>query len=122
MIQMGTKLVVADNSGAKIAKCVKVLGGSNFMITGIGDVVVVSIQSVIPGAKVKKGQVAKGVIVRTKSPILRPDGSVIRFDENAIVLVDKDGEPIGTRVFGPVSREVRRNNFLKIASLAPEVL
>jgi large subunit ribosomal protein L14 len=122
MIQMQTNLVVADNSGAKTARCIKVLGGSHRMITGIGDVIVVSITSVIPGAKVKKGSVAKAVIVRTKSKIVRPDGSFIKFDDNAVVLVDKDGEPIATRVFGPVSREVRQSGFLKIASLASEVL
>ena len=122
MIQMQTNLVVADNSGAKSARCIKVLGGSNHMITGIGDVVIVSITSVIPGSKVKKGEVARGVVVRTKSKIVRPDGSFIRFDDNAIVLVNKDGEPIATRVFGPVSREVRQKNYLKIVSLASEVL
>lgn len=119
---MGTNLVVADNSGAKTARCIKILGGSHHMIAGIGKIVVVSITSVIPGAKVKKGQVAKGVIVRIKSQIARPDGSVVKFDDNAIVLVDKDGEPLATRVFGPVSREVRQYNFMKIASLASEVL
>jgi large subunit ribosomal protein L14 len=125
MIQMQTSLVVADNSGAKTARCIKVLGGSNHMITDVGDIVVVSITSVIPGAKVKKGQVSKGVIIRTRSKIVRPDGSFIKFDDNAIVLVDKDGSPIATRVFGPVSRELRQQknqNFLKIASLASEVL
>lgn len=122
MIQMQSNLVVADNSGAKTARCIKVLGGSDHMITGIGDIIVVSITSVIPGSKVKKGQVAKGVIVRTKSKIVRPDGSFIKFDDNAIVLVDKDGEPLATRVFGPIAREVRHKNFLKIASLAAEVL
>ncbi len=122
MIQMGTKLTVADNSGAKTARCIKVLGGSDHMISEIADIIVVSITSVAPGSKVKKGEVAKGVIVRTKSQVSRPDGSVLKFDENAIVLVDKDGEPIGTRVFGPISREVRSAGFLKIASLAPEVL
>ena len=122
MIQMQTNLVVADNSGAKTARCIKVLGGSDHMITGIGDVIVASVTSVIPGAKVKKGQVVKAVIVRTKSKIVRPDGSFIKFDDNAVVLVDKDNEPIATRVFGPVSREVRHNGFLKIASLASEVL
>lgn len=122
MIQMQTNLVVADNSGAKTARCIKVLGGSNHMITGIGDIIVLSVTSVIPGSKVKKGQVAKGVIVRTKSKITRNDGSVLNFDDNAVVLVDKDGEPIATRVFGPVAREVRQKNFLKIASLASEVL
>jgi len=122
MIQMQTNLVVADNSGAKTARCIKVLGGTDHMITGVGDIIVVSITSVIPGSKVKKGQVAKGVIVRTKNKIVRADGSFIVFDDNAVVLVDKDGNPIATRVFGPVAREVRQKNFLKIASLAPEVL
>lgn len=119
---MQTNLVVADNSGAKTARCIKVLGGSNHMITGVGDIIVVSITSVIPGSKVKKGSVAKGVVIRTKNKIVRADGSFVKFDDNAIVLVDKDGEPIATRVFGPVSREVRQKNFLKIASLASEVL
>jgi len=122
MIQMQSNLVVADNSGAKTARCIKVLGGSKHMITGVGDIIVLSITSVIPGSKVKKGQVAKGVIVRTKNKILRPDGSFVKFDDNAVVLVDKDGEPIATRVFGPVAREVRQKNFLKITSLASEVL
>ncbi|MFT6106209.1 MAG: large subunit ribosomal protein L14 [Rickettsiales bacterium] len=123
MIQMQTKLVVADNSGAKAARCIKVLGGSHHMISSaIGDIIVVSITSVIPGSKVKKGQVAKGVVVRTRSKTVRPDGSFIVFGDNAIVLVDKDGEPLATRVFGPVAREVRQRNFLKIVSLASEVL
>lgn len=122
MIQMQTSLVVADNSGAKTATCIKVLGGSDHMITGVGEVIVLSITSVIPGSKVKKGQVAKGVIVRTKSKIVRNDGSFVKFDDNAVVLVDKDGEPIATRVFGPIAREVRQKNFLKIASLASEVI
>jgi large subunit ribosomal protein L14 len=122
MIQMESMLLVADNSGAKLAKCVKVLGGSNHMITKVGDIVVLSIVEVSPTSKIKKGSVAKGVIIRTRSKIMRPDGSIISFDDNAVVLVDKDGEPIATRVFGPVSREVRQNNFLKIASLASEVL
>ena len=122
MIQMQTNLVVADNSGAKTARCIKVLGGSKHMITNIGDVIVVSITSVSPGAKVKKGQVAKAVIVRTRSKIVRPDGSFLKFDDNAVVLVDKENEPLASRVFGPVSREVRQKNFLKIASLASEVL
>jgi large subunit ribosomal protein L14 len=119
---MQTNLIVADNSGAKTARCIKVLGGSDHMITGIGDIIVLSITSIIPGAKVKKGQVTKAVIVRTRSKITRPDGSFVKFDDNAVVLVDKDGEPIATRVFGPVAREVRQKNFLKIASLASEVL
>ncbi len=122
MIQMETSLAIADNSGAKSARCIKVLGGSNHMITGIADVVVVSITSAIPGGKVKKGDVARGVIVRTKKEIQRQDGSTIRFDDNAIVLVNKDGTPVGTRVFGPVARELRNGNFTKILSLAPEVL
>ena len=122
MIQMGTKLTVADNSGAKTARCIKVLGGSDHMISEISDTIVVSITSVAPGSKVKKGEVAKGVIVRTRSQIFRADGSVLKFDENAIVLVDKDGNPIGTRVFGPIAREVRTAGYLKLASLAPEVL
>ena len=119
---MQTNLVVADNSGAKTARCIKVLGGSHHMITNVGDVIVVSITSVTPGSKAKKGQVAKAVIVRTKSKIVRPDGSFVKFDDNAVVLVDKENEPIASRVFGPVSREVRQKNFLKIASLASEVL
>ena len=122
MIQMQSNLVVADNSGAKTARCIKVLGGSKHMITGIGEIIVVSITSVSPGSKVKKGQVAKGVIVRTRSKITRVDGSFVKFDENALVLVDKDGEPIATRVFGPIAREVKDAGFAKIASLAPEVL
>lgn len=118
---MESKLVVADNSGAKSAKCIKVLGGSNHMIASVGKVIVVSITSVSPGSKIKKGSVLKGVIVRTKSKITRNDGSFIRFDDNAIVLVDKDGEPLATRVFGPVARETRAD-FQKISSLASEVL
>lgn len=122
MIQMETSLTVADNSGAKSARCIKVLGGSNHMVTGIADVIVVSVMSAIPGGKVKKGDVARGVVVRTKKEIQRQDGSTIRFDDNAIVLVNKDGTPVGTRVFGPVARELRNGNFTKILSLAPEVL
>ena len=122
MIQMQTKLVVADNSGAKHATCIKVLGGSNHMITGVGDIIVLAINDVIPGAKVKKGQVAKAVIIRTKSKITRSDGSFVKFDDNAVVLVDNNGELLATAVFGPAAREVRQKNFLKIASLASEVL
>lgn len=122
MIQMETSLTVADNSGAKSARCIKVLGGPNHMVTGIADVIVVSVTSAIPGGKVKKGDVARGVVVRTKKEIQRQDGSTIRFDDNAIVLVNKDGTPVGTRVFGPVARELRNGNFTKILSLAPEVL
>lgn len=119
---MQTSLVIADNSGAKSGKCIKILGGSHHMVTGIGDIIVLSVTSAIPGSKIKKGQVVKGVIVRTKSKIVRGDGSYIKFSDNAVVLVDKDGEPIATRVFGPVAREVRQKNFLKISSLAPEVI
>ena len=122
MIQMETSLNVADNSGAKSARCIKVLGGSDHMITGIADIVVVAIASAIPGGKVKKGDVARGVIVRTKKEIQRADGSTIRFDDNAIVLINKDNTPVGTRVFGPVARELRNGDFTKILSLAPEVL
>lgn len=122
MIQMQTGLVIADNSGAKFGRCIKILGGSNHMITEIGDIVVLSVIEVIPGSKIKKGQVVKGVIVRTKNKIIRSDGSHIKFDDNAVVLVDKDGEPIATRVFGPIAREVRQKNFLKISSLAAEVV
>lgn len=122
MIQMETGLVVADNSGAKSARCIKVLGGSHHMVTGIADTIVVSITSAIPGGKVKKGDVARAVIVRTKKEIARQDGSTIRFDENAVVLINKDGSPVGTRVFGPVARELRNQGFTKILSLAPEVL
>ena len=122
MIQMQTNLVVADNSGAKTARCIKVLGGTDHFITHVGDVIIVSITSVVPNSKVKKGQVARAVIIRTRNRIKRKDGSSIAFDDNAVVLVDKEGEPIGSRVFGPASREVRANNFLKIASLASEVL
>ncbi len=121
MIQMRTKLVVADNSGAKIARCIKVLGGSNKMITKIGDKIIVSIQSVSPTSKIKKGEKAQGVIVRTIGEIKRKDGSVLKFEDNAVVLVNKDNDPIATRVFGPVAREVK-NDFPKITSLASEVL
>ncbi len=122
MIQMETLLNVADNSGAKTAKCIKVLGGSKRMSSNVGDVIVLAVQSIIPGAKVKKGEVVRGVIVRTKKEITRPDGSTIRFDDNAVVLISKDGMPIGTRVSGPIARELRAGNFLKILSLAEEVL
>jgi large subunit ribosomal protein L14 len=122
MIQMETSLVVADNSGAKVAKCIKVLGGSHHMATGVADVVVVSIIEAISGGKVKKGEVATGVIVRTKKETQRADGSTIRFDDNALVLINKDKTPVGTRVFGPVARELRNSGYTKILSLAPEVL
>src|SRR5574344_1887717 len=122
MIQMQTNLDVADNSGARKVQCIKVLGGSKRMTASIGDVIVVAIQDALPKGHVKKGDVHKAVIVRTASDIRRKDGSVIRFDSNAAVLVNKDGEPIGTRIFGPVTRELRAKKFMKIISLAPEVL
>jgi large subunit ribosomal protein L14 len=119
---MQTILDVADNSGAKKVMCIKVLGGSKRKYASVGDVIVVSIREAIPQAKVKKGDVAKAVIVRTKKEISRPDGSYIRFDGNSAVLINKDNEPIGTRIFGPVARELRARKFTKIISLAPEVL
>lgn len=122
MIQMETLLNVADNSGAKTAKCIKVLGGSRRMSSNVGDIIVLAVQSIIPGAKVKKGEVVRGVIVRTKKETKRSDGSTITFDDNAVVLISKDGMPIGTRVSGPIARELRAGNFLKILSLAEEVL
>ena len=122
MVQMQTTLDVADNSGAKKLMCIKVLGGSKRRYASIGDVIVVSVKEAIPGAKVKKGDVAKAVIVRTAKEIPRPDGSYIRFDSNSAVLINKDNEPIGTRIFGPVARELRAKRFMKIISLAPEVL
>jgi len=122
MIQTQTVLDVADNSGARKVMCVKVLGGSRRKYATVGDVIVVSVKEAIPNAKVKKGEVAKAVIVRTSKAIPRPDGSYIRFDNNSAVLVDAQHEPIGTRIFGPVARELRAKRFLKIVSLAPEVL
>ena len=122
MIQMQTKLEVADNSGAKLVKCVKVLGGSKRMTASIGDVIVVAVQQVLPGGKVKKGDEIKAVIVRSKYPIRREDGSYIRFDKNSVVILGNSNDPIGTRIFGPVARELRNKNFTKICSLAPEVL
>ena len=122
MIQMQTILNVADNSGAKKIFCVKVLGGSKRRFASVGDVIVVSVRETIPNAKVKKGEVQRAVIVRTVKEIGRPDGSYIRFDENAAVLIDKNMEPVGTRIFGPVARELRAKKFMKIVSLAPEVL
>jgi large subunit ribosomal protein L14 len=122
MIQMQTKLEVADNSGAKIVKCIKVLGGSKRMSAGMGDIIVVSVQQAIPGGKVKKGEVKKAVIVRTAYPIRREDGSYIQFDTNSAVILNNNNEPVGTRIFGPVARELRSKSFTKICSLAPEVL
>jgi large subunit ribosomal protein L14 len=122
MVQTTTTLDVADNSGAKKVMCIRVLGGTRRKYASIGDVIVVSIKEAIPNAKVKKGEVAKAVIVRTKKEVSRQDGSYIRFDSNSAVLVDKDNEPVGTRIFGPVARELRAKRFMKIISLAPEVL
>jgi len=122
MIQMRTHLDVADNSGARQVMCIKVLGGSKRRTATIGDVIVVSVKDAIPRGKVKKGDVHKAVIVRTSKGIKRTDGSVIRFDGNAVVLINAQEEPIGTRIFGPVTRELRSKNFMKIISLAPEVL
>jgi large subunit ribosomal protein L14 len=122
MIQMRTVLDVADNSGARKVQCIKVLGGSKRKYASIGDVIVVSVKEAIPNAKVKKGEVAKAVVVRTAKEIGRVDGSYIRFDGNSAVLIDNQGEPIGTRIFGPVARELRGKRFMKIISLAPEVL
>jgi large subunit ribosomal protein L14 len=122
MIQMQTRLDVADNSGAREVQCVKVLGGSKRKVAGIGDIIVVSIKDAIPRGRVKKGDVHRAVIVRTSSDIRRSDGSVIRFDRNAAVIINKQNEPIGTRIFGPVTRELRAKSFMKIISLAPEVL
>jgi large subunit ribosomal protein L14 len=122
MIQMSTNLDVADNSGARRVECIKVLGGSKRKTASVGDVIVVSIKDAIPRGRVKKGDVHKAVIVRTKKEIRRPDGSAIRFDRNAAVLINPQGEPIGTRIFGPVTRELRAKQFMKIISLAPEVL
>jgi large subunit ribosomal protein L14 len=122
MIQMRTVLEVADNSGAKRVQCLKVLGGSRRRYAAVGDVIVVSVKEALPGAKVKKGEVAQAVVVRTRHQMSRADGSYIRFDENSAVLINKEREPIGTRIFGPVARELRAKKFMKIISLAPEVL
>ena len=122
MIQMRTVLEVADNSGAKRVQCIKVLGGSRRRYAGLGDVIVVSIKEALPGTKVKKGDTAKAVVVRTEKDTPRADGSYIRFDENSAVLINPQLEPIGTRIFGPVARELRAKKFMKIISLAPEVL
>jgi large subunit ribosomal protein L14 len=122
MIQAETRLTVADNSGAKILYCIKVLGGSRRRYASVGDIIVVSVKEAIPNAKVKKGDVLKAVVVRTKKEIRRSDGSFIRFDDNSAVVINQAGEPIGTRIFGPVARELRAKRFMKIISLAPEVL
>ncbi|MGH7136098.1 MAG: 50S ribosomal protein L14 [Pirellulales bacterium] len=122
MIQMQTRLTVADNTGAKEVMCIKVLGGSRRRTAGLGDVIICSVKSVIPGSEIKKKAVVRGVIVRCKQPTRRSDGSYVRFDSNALVLVDNDGNPRGTRIFGAVARELREKNFMKIVSLAAEVV
>jgi large subunit ribosomal protein L14 len=122
MIQAETRLKVADNSGAKDIYCIKVLGGSRRLYAGVGDVITASVKSALPGAGVKKKEVVRAVIVRTVKDTKRPDGSSIRFDDNAAVLITKDGQPRGTRIFGPIARELRDGGYMKIISLAPEVL
>jgi large subunit ribosomal protein L14 len=122
MIQMQTMLNVADNSGARRVSCIRVVGASNKKYAKIGDVIVANIKEAIPESKVKKGEVVRAVVVRTVKPKRRTDGSCIRFDENSVVLINKDNEPIGTRIFGPVARELRAKKFMRIVSLAPEVL
>jgi len=122
MIQMQSTLAVADNSGAKKVMCIKVLGGTRRRYASVGDIITVSVKEALPNAKVKKGDVVKAVVVRTAKEICRPDGSYIKFDDNSAVLVNAQGEPIGTRIFGPVARELRARKFMKIISLAPEVL
>ncbi len=122
MIQQQTMLTIADNSGARRAMCIKVLGGTRRRYGRIGDIIVVAIKDALPGSSVKKGDVARAVVVRTRKEIRRKDGSYIRFDQNAAVLIDKEKEPRGTRIFGPVARELREKEFMKIVSLAPEVI
>jgi large subunit ribosomal protein L14 len=122
MIQMQSRLRVADNSGAREVMCIKVLGGSKRRYAAIGDIIVVSVKDAIPNSKVKKGDVAKAVVVRTIHKLRRPDGSYIRFDDNSAVLINAANEPVGTRIFGPVARELRAKQFVKIVSLAPEVI
>ncbi|MGI9549259.1 MAG: 50S ribosomal protein L14 [Bdellovibrionales bacterium] len=122
MIQVQSKLKVADNSGAKVIQCIKVLGGTRRRTASVGDIIVVAVKSALPNSKVKKGDKARAVIVRTSHQIRRGDGTAIRFDENSAVLVNNNKEPVGTRIFGPVARELRGKNFVKIASMAPEVL
>ena len=122
MIQVETRLTVADNSGAREVLCIRVLGGTRRRYATVGDTIVVTVKNVIPSSDLKKGTVSKALIVRTKKEVRRPDGSYIRFDDNAAVIINKDGAPRGTRVFGPVARELRDKNFMKIVSLAPEVI
>ncbi|RKY95217.1 MAG: 50S ribosomal protein L14 [Ignavibacteriae bacterium] len=122
MIQEETNLIVADNSGAKKVRCIRVLGGSGRRYASVGDLIVVTVKSAVPNSAVKKGEVSRAVIVRTKKEVRRKDGSYIRFDENAAVLINPQNEPLGTRIFGPVARELREKQYMKIVSLAPEVL
>lgn len=122
MIMTQTLLDVADNTGARQAMCIKVLGGTRRRYASVGDVIVASVKKAIPGGDVKHGEVVRGVVVRTRRPVRRPDGSLVRFDSNALVLLDPQGNPRGTRIFGPVARELRQRNFMKIVSLAPEVV
>lgn len=122
MIQMQSRLAVADNSGAKQVQCIKVLGGSKRRYASVGDTIIVSVKEALPNSKVKKGEVKRAVIVRTAKELARPDGTYIRFDDNAAVLIDNNNQPVGTRIFGPVARELRARQFMKIVSLAPEVL
>lgn len=122
MIQSETRLTVADNSGARVLYCIKVLGGTRRRYASLGDVIIVSVKDAIPNAKVKKGDVHKAVVVRTSKEVRRPDGSLIRFDDNSAVLINNQREPLGTRIFGPVARELRAKRFMKIVSLAPEVI
>ncbi|MEZ4459618.1 MAG: 50S ribosomal protein L14 [bacterium] len=122
MIQMQSRLQVADNSGAKLVQCIKVLGGSKRRYASVGDTIIVSIKEALPGSKVKKGDVKRAVIVRTSKELSRPDGTYIRFDDNAAVIIDNNNQPVGTRIFGPVARELRARQFMRIVSLAPEVL
>ncbi len=122
MIQQYSKLNVADNTGAKKVQCIKVLGGSKRRYGSVGDIIVVSVKSAVPGGSIKKGEMSKAVVVRTKKEVGRQDGSYVRFDDNAVVLINDQNEPTGTRIFGPVARELREKQFMKIVSLAPEVL
>ena len=122
MVQQQSRLKVADNTGAKEIMCIRCLGGSYRKYAGVGDIIIASVKTATPGGVVKKGEVVKAVVVRTKKPIRRPDGSYLRFDENAAVIIREDGTPKGTRIFGPVARELREKDYLKILSLAPEVL
>ncbi len=122
MIQVESRLKVADNTGAKIVQCIKVLGGTGRRYASLGDVIVVTVKQAIPGGSAKKSDIAKAVIVRTSKEVGRQDGSYVRFDDNAVVLINEQGEPIGTRIFGPVARELREKHYMKIVSMAPEVL